>query len=182
MTSSTTTSGSPGSGTDAATTQVYKIYIKASAEAIWTALTDRNWTARWGFGGYVDMDLRPGGHYEVRASKEFRAGALARGNDLPEIIIEGEVLEVDAPHRLVHSFHMLMDPGTAGEAFTTVTYEIVERPGGMCSLTMVHELAGAPQLALIVGGAYEEYGAGGGHAWTLSDLKSLLETGSRMSD
>jgi hypothetical protein len=32
-------------------------------------------------------------------------------------------------------------------------------------------------LAAIISGAYEDEGAGGGHAWVLSDLKSLLETG-----
>ena len=29
-------------------------------------------------------------------------------------------------------------------------------------------------------GDWEEQGAGGGHAWVLSDLKTLLETGSSM--
>ena len=31
-------------------------------------------------------------------------------------------------------------------------------------------------------GAAEDGGGGGGHAWVLSDLKSLLETGNRMAD
>jgi hypothetical protein len=34
---------------------------------------------------------------------------------------------------------------------------------------------------MILGGAWEDSGAGGGHAWVLSDLKSLLETGSTMA-
>jgi hypothetical protein len=38
-------------------------------------------------------------------------------------------------------------------------------------------LEGAPKLAALVGGALEDQGAGGGHAWILSDLKTLLETG-----
>ena len=42
---------------------------------------------------------------------------------------------------------------------------------------MTHELEGAPTLAVIVAGEMEEQGAGGGWAWVLSDLKSLLETG-----
>jgi hypothetical protein len=47
----------------------------------------------------------------------------------------------------------------------------------VCSLTLTHELEGAPKLALILGGTLEDQGAGGGHAWVLSDLKTLLETG-----
>jgi hypothetical protein len=31
------------------TTQKYEIYIKASAEAIWDAITDPAWTARYGY-------------------------------------------------------------------------------------------------------------------------------------
>ena len=39
------------------------------------------------------------------------------------------------------------------------------------------ELAGAPNLAAMVGGEFEPQGAGGGWAEVLSDLKTLLETG-----
>jgi hypothetical protein len=34
----------------------------------------------------------------------------------------------------------------------------------------------------MVAGEAEAEGAGGGWAWALSDLKSLLETGSRLAD
>jgi len=44
-------------------------------------------------------------------------------------------------------------------------------------LTLTHELTGAPATASILAGRYEDQGAGGGWAWVLSDLKSLLETG-----
>jgi uncharacterized protein YndB with AHSA1/START domain len=93
------------------------------------------------------------------------------------VIIEGEVLEVDPPYRLVSTFRMLMDPEIAAEPATRITHEIKELGNGVCSLTLVHELEGAPKLAAIVGGAFEDQGAGGGHAWVLSDLKTLLETG-----
>jgi uncharacterized protein YndB with AHSA1/START domain len=156
------------------TTQVYRVYIKASAQAIWDAITKPEWTARYGYGGYVDYDLRPGGSYAVRPSEEFRAASPA---PLPDVIIEGEVLEADPPHRLVTTFHMLMNPEMAAESHTRVTYEIKERENGVCSLTLTHELEDAPKLAEILSGRWEDQGAGGGHAWVLSDLKSLLETG-----
>jgi hypothetical protein len=44
-------------------------------------------------------------------------------------------------------------------------------------LTLTHQLEGAPRLAALVSGSLEDMGAGGGHAWVLSDLKTLLETG-----
>jgi uncharacterized protein YndB with AHSA1/START domain len=164
------------------TTQVYRVYIKATPQAIWDAITKPEWTARYGYTGYVDFDLKPGGQYHVRATEGFRAEAEANGAQLPEIIIDGEVLEADPPHRLVHTFHMMMDPDMAKEPATRITYEIKEVPGGSCSLTLTHELKGAPRLAAIVAGDMEEYGAGGGHAWVLSDLKTLLETGSAFAE
>jgi uncharacterized protein YndB with AHSA1/START domain len=173
MTTTSTTTAQP----DLATTQVHRIYIKASAQAIWDAITRPEWTARYGYTGYVDYDLRPGGRFECRATPEFRAAAAAGGNDLPEVIIDGEVLECEPPYRLVQTWRMLMDEHVASEGFTRLSYEIKEMPDGSCRLTVTHELEQAPTLALIVSGALEDTGAGGGFPWILSDLKSLLETG-----
>ena len=44
----------------------------------------------------------------------------------------------------------------------------------MSTLTLTHDLAGAPKTAALVEG---RHAAGGGWAWLLSDLKTLLETG-----
>jgi uncharacterized protein YndB with AHSA1/START domain len=163
--------------TQTTTTQVHRVYIKATPDAIWDAITKPEWTQRYGYTGLVDYDLRPGGHYKVRPTPEFRAGAEARGNQLPEVIIQGEVLEADPPRKLVTTFHMMMDRQTAAEPATRITHEIKDTGNGVCSLTLTHELEGAPVLAAITSGALEDEGAGGGHAWVLSDLKSLLETG-----
>jgi uncharacterized protein YndB with AHSA1/START domain len=164
------------------TTQVHRVYIRASAQRIWDAITQPEWTARYGYTGFVDYDLRPGGRFAVRATPEFAAGAEAAGHPgLPDPIIDGEVLEVDPPHRLVTTWRMLMDEGLAAEGFTRLTHEIKELDGGYCSLTLTHELEGAPKLYALLSGSQEEYGAGGGHAWVLSDLKSLLETGAGLA-
>jgi uncharacterized protein YndB with AHSA1/START domain len=161
----------------ATTTQVYRVYIRATAQAIWDAITKPEWTERYGYTGLVDYDLRPGGAYTVRATEPFRAASEAQGFQLPEVLIDGQVLESDPPRRLVTTFRMLMDPATAAEPATRITHEIKEGPNGVCSLTVVHELDGAPRLAALVSGQLEDQGAGGGHAWVLSDLKTLLETG-----
>jgi len=52
---------------------------------------------------------------------------------------------------------------------------------GVTKLTIVHDLEGAAQLALLVAGEWENRGAGGGWSWVLSGLKTLLETGTEMS-
>jgi hypothetical protein len=76
---------------------------------------------------------------------------------------------------------MVMDEAMAAEGFTRLTYEIEAMDGGVSKLTLVHELEGAPRLAALLRGDWESEGAGGGWAWILSDLKSLLETGSKLS-
>ena len=73
------------------TTQVHRVYIRATPEAIWDAITSPEWSARYGYGGRVDYDLRPGGTYKAHASEEFLAAGA------PETVIDGEVLEADPP-------------------------------------------------------------------------------------
>jgi uncharacterized protein YndB with AHSA1/START domain len=159
------------------TTQVYRVYIRASAQAIWDAITEPTWTARYGYGGRVELDLRPGGMARGFTSDAMKKQGAAMGAEVPDVAFEGQVIEADPPRRLVQTFHMLMDPELAAEPFTRLTYEIEEGKGGAIRLTLIHELEGAPKLAAVVSGAMEDVGAGGGWSWVLSDLKSLLETG-----
>jgi uncharacterized protein YndB with AHSA1/START domain len=153
------------------TTQVYRVYIRATPEAVWEAITKPEWSARYGYGGYVEYDLRPGGAYRARASEEFLAAGA------PEVVIDGEVIEADPPRRLVQTWRMLMDEQLKEEGFTRLTYELSEGEGGVTKLTLIHELEGAPQLSKLLAGELEDRGAGGGWAWVLSDLKTVLETG-----
>jgi uncharacterized protein YndB with AHSA1/START domain len=161
------------------TTQVNRIYIKATAQAVWDAITKPEWIERYGYGGRAEYDLRPGGAYRVFATDAMRdARAQMGGGPTPDVIVDGEVLEADPPRRLVQTFRMRMDPETEAEGSTRLTYEIAETSPGITKLTVIHELESAPRLALFLGGGMEEYGAGGGWSWVLSDLKTLLETGS----
>jgi uncharacterized protein YndB with AHSA1/START domain len=155
------------------TTQVHRIYIKATPEAIWDAITQPEWSQKYGYGGSVEFDLRPGGAYRTHASEEFLAAGA------PEVVVDGEVIEADPPRKLVQTWRMLMDPDLQAEGFTRLTYEIEPGEYGT-KLTVIHELEGAPRLAALVDGQLESEGAGGGWAWVLSDLKSLLETGERL--
>jgi uncharacterized protein YndB with AHSA1/START domain len=156
----------------AVTTQTYRVWINAAPEAIWEALTDPDWIGRYGYGSRVEFELRPGGVYLAKATEEM----LAVG--APEVMVEGKVLEVERPRRLVHTWHALFDPQTAAEPATTLTYEIEPVARGVTKLTVTHELEGAPTAAAIVSGVVAE--AGGGWGWILSDLKTLLETGAAL--
>jgi uncharacterized protein YndB with AHSA1/START domain len=156
------------------TTQVYRVYIKATPEAIWDAITKPEWTERYGYGGRYEPELRPGVPYRVLSGEAMRAGGA------PDVAIDGEVVEADAPRRLVLTWRMVMDAELTAEGFTRLVYEIEPGDGDVTKLTVVHELEGAPKLAAILAGELEDKGAGGGWSWVLSDLKTLLETGERL--
>lgn len=158
----------------AATTQVYRIVIKATAQAIWDAITKPEWTNRYGYGGAVEYQLKAGGRYSHSASPDMKAAGL------PDVIIVGEVIESDPPRKLVQTWHPLFNEATTAETPTRLTYEITEHPAGVCTLTLTHEVKGAPLVAGMVQGGGDPTRGGGGWPWILSDLKSLLETGERM--
>jgi uncharacterized protein YndB with AHSA1/START domain len=161
----------------AVTTQVYCVYIKAAPQAIWDAITRPEWTERYGYGGRAvyQPDVRPGATYRGMTSEVMRSVGA------PDVGVEGEVVEADPPNRLVQTFRMVMDEELASEGFTRLTYEIQEGAAGVTKLTLIHELEGAPKLAVLMSGGLEDMGVGGGWSWVLSDLKTLLESGRAMA-
>ena len=98
---------------------------------------------------------------------------------LPEIAIDGEVIEADPPRKLVHTYRFLFSPETQAEGFTQITWEIEPSGPSFSRLTVTHDVEGAPILAGMVGSKFSEQGTGG-WSWILSDLKTLLETGSNL--
>jgi uncharacterized protein YndB with AHSA1/START domain len=147
------------------TVQIQRVYIKAPAQAVWDAITKPEWTEKYGYGGRVEYDLRPGGAFRSVADEQMQAAGM------PEVVVDGEVVEADPPRKLVQTWRARWN----GEGFTRLTYDIDEREGGVTCLTVTHDLTGAPETAAMVAGTVE--GAGGGWAEVLSDLKTLLETG-----
>ena len=67
----------PESKTGIATTQVYEVYIKASPQAIWDAITSPEWTVKYAYRGAVEFELRPGGAYRAHSTPEMRSFGLA---------------------------------------------------------------------------------------------------------
>lgn len=142
--------------TEINTTQLYQVFIKATPEQIWEAITNPEFTKKYLYGTRAEFDLRPGGSFRSLAG------------DSDELMVEGEVLEVDEPRKLVQTWRFMYDPELAAEGFTRVTWDIEEGEGGVTKLTATHELEGAPKTAEHVAG---------GWSYILSGLKTLLETG-----
>jgi uncharacterized protein YndB with AHSA1/START domain len=170
-----TTTAATETDTTSTTTQIYRVFIKATPQAIWDAITKPEWTQRFGYGLRDEYELRRGGAYRGLANE----GMIAMG--MSGVIVDGEVVDADPPRKLVVTWRMAIDPSMAAEGFTRLTYEIEEGRDGVSRLSVIHDLAGRPGHAAMVAGDQQGPGAGAGWTWILSDLKSLLETGSRMS-
>jgi uncharacterized protein YndB with AHSA1/START domain len=149
----------PGSAVDISTFKpetVYTIYIAASPEKVWLALTSAEFSRQYFYGFAVEADLRPGGAFIVRAPD---------GSEH----ISGEVIVCEPPHRLAVTWDVNWPGLVAALGRTLVTYEI-EPAGEAVRLTMTeaHERPLSDDIL-----------SGGRQGWPaiLSSLKSLLETG-----
>ena len=139
----------------AQTTQVYSVFIRATPEQIWDAITKPEFTQQYFFGARIEM--RNGRRFSAINDTEW----------------DEEVLEEDPPHKLVHGWISAYDSEMAAETESRVTWEIEPHDGGFSKLTVVHDqLEGAPKTAASVAG---------GWMFVLSGLKTLLETGKPLS-
>jgi uncharacterized protein YndB with AHSA1/START domain len=135
-------------------TQVYSVFIKATPEQIWDAITKPEFTQKYFYGQVVENTAER--HLWLTADGIVRA-------DAPTI-------EFDPPRRLVHGWSSAYDEEMAAEPESRVTWEIEPQDGGYSLLTVVHDqLDASPKTAASV--------AGVGWMMVLSGLKTLLETG-----
>ena len=139
------------------TTQVYALFIRATPEQVWDAITKPEFTSRYFYGSAVDSTWEPGSPY------------LGWSSDRTQQFVDGQVLEAEPPRLLRHTWRSLYDEEAAQEQHSRVTWEIEPQDGGVTKLTVVHDqLEASPKTAL---------GVAGGWAYVLSGLKTLLETG-----
>jgi uncharacterized protein YndB with AHSA1/START domain len=151
------------------TTQVHRVFIKATPQAIWDAITKPEWAEQYGYASRVEYELKPGGAYQAFPN------AAMKSHGAPDVIIVGEVIEADPPRKLVQTWHPIWDPTIAAESITRLTWDIEEQRGGVTRLTVTHDVSDAPLTAKMVAG--DDPNAGGGWSYMLSDMKTLLETG-----
>jgi uncharacterized protein YndB with AHSA1/START domain len=132
---------------------VYVSYIASTPEKIFSALTDREATAKFWFGNAATSDWKVGSPIEFH-----REGKL---------ILEGRILENDPPRRLSYSFHAMHDPQMAEERPSRVVFEI-EPQKDQVKLTVTHD--DFPENTKVFAGISN------GWPLVLSSLKSYLET------
>jgi uncharacterized protein YndB with AHSA1/START domain len=140
--------------TEIQTTQVYRVFIKATPEAIWEAITNPDFTAKYFYGARIEL---------------ANGRRISHGPD-GSLWGDEAIIEEDPPRKLVHQWRSQYDAELAQEEPSRVTWEIEQGEDGVSLLTVVHDqLEGAPKTAASV--------AGVGWMRVLSGLKTLVETG-----
>jgi uncharacterized protein YndB with AHSA1/START domain/DNA-binding transcriptional ArsR family regulator len=134
---------------------VYEIFIRTSPEKLWRAITDPAFTRQY--------------FYEQTVESTWQAGAqvLHRAPD-GTLMIEGKIVEIDPPRRLVQTFSCPARAETRADRPSRVTW-LIEKQGETCKLILIHDDFDGETAT------YKSVGPG----WNpvLSGLKTLLETG-----
>jgi uncharacterized protein YndB with AHSA1/START domain len=157
---------------------MFRVYIQATPEAIWEAITSPDWNDRYGYRSKSEYELHAGGTYKAFATEDMRNVGM------PEVVIDGQILEADPPKKLVHTFHAFFSEEMVAEPGIIISYTIEpEDNGGLTRLTVVTDINNSPVTQQIVsGGDGKLTEGGGGYPFILSDLKTLLESGKGLQD
>jgi uncharacterized protein YndB with AHSA1/START domain len=137
---------------------VYEIFIHAPVERVWAALLDPEFTRQYFHGTTFVSEFRPGSGYR---------NVLPGDRDA----VEGVIEEIEPPHRLVMTWHVLYDAALAEEPPGRVEWQLASAnaDGSVTRVTLRHgDLALSPLT-------WEHVRLG----WVeiLDGFKTLLETG-----
>jgi uncharacterized protein YndB with AHSA1/START domain len=135
---------------------VYVIYIRTTAEKLWQALTEPEFTRRYWFDTTQECAWNPGAAWRI----VFADGRVGDS---------GEVVEIDPPRRLVLNWRHEIVPELTAEGYSRLTYEL-EQQGEAVLLTLTHTMDRSESKFI--------QSIAEGWPAILSSLKSLLETGS----
>jgi uncharacterized protein YndB with AHSA1/START domain/DNA-binding transcriptional ArsR family regulator len=134
---------------------VLSVFIRATPEGVWEAITTSEFTTKYFFASTVESRWEAGSSVVYTIEGE------------PQIV--GEVLESDPPRRLVTTFSAIWDDEVKADPPTRITWEIESAGPGVSKLTVVHDGFEAETAT------YRQ--VTGGWPLILSGLKTLVETG-----
>jgi uncharacterized protein YndB with AHSA1/START domain len=140
----------------ARSTFVYVTYIRTTPERLWSALTDAQFMKQYWFGVHGESEWTPGAPWR-----------LVSGDG--QTLDAGEIVEADPPRRLVIRWQNQFKPELRSEGHSLCTIEL-EPSGHAVKLAITHSIEReASQFIEAVSGGWPKI---------VSNLKSLLETGS----
>ena len=98
-----------------ATRQEASVDVAGTPEQVWDALTNPELTRRYYYGTDILSDWKPGSRWTSESDGE--------------LYLEGELLEVDAPNRIVQTFHIASEE-PAALFCPTAAHRAAEEPRG----------------------------------------------------
>ena len=137
-------------------TFVYVTYIRTTPEKLWSALTDADFIRQYWFGMHCECQWTAGSSWTL---------VSADG----QIFDTGEIVEAEPPRRLVIRWQHLSKPEIRAEGPSQCTMEL-EPSGTAVKLSITHTIEREPSKLIEA--------VSGGWPKVISNLKSLLETGS----
>ena len=140
----------------AKSTYVYVSYIRTSPEKLWSALTDSAFIKQYWFGMNAESSFTTGSPWKL-VSQDGK------------IWDSGEIVEATRPKRLVIRWTHQNKPELKAEGASLCTMDL-EPGAGAVKLTITHVVEREPSKFIEA--------VGGGWPKVISNLKSLLETGS----
>jgi uncharacterized protein YndB with AHSA1/START domain len=140
----------------ARSTFIYVTYIRTTPEKLWSALTDAEFMKQYWFGVHCESEWRAGSSWKMM----YPDGRITDA---------GEIVEVEQPRRLVIRWRHQMKPELKAEGESRCTIEL-EPLGPAVKLSITHTIEREPSQFIAA--------VSGGWPKILSNLKSLLETGS----
>jgi uncharacterized protein YndB with AHSA1/START domain len=140
----------------ARSTFVYVTYIRTTPEKLWSALTDEEFMKQYWFGMHCESQWTAGSSWKM-VSGDGR------------IFDDGEIVESEPPKRLVIRWQHQIAPELRAEGESRCTMEL-ESSGEAVKLSITHTIEREPSKFIAA--------VSGGWPKIISNLKSLLETGS----
>jgi len=137
-------------------TFVYVTYIRTTPEKLWSALTDVKFMEQYWFGMHCESKWTAGSPWK-----------MVSGDG--EVYDAGEIVEAEAPRRLVIRWQHERRPELKAEGMSLCTIEL-EPIKAAVKLSITHTIERDPSKFIEA--------VSGGWPKILSNLKSLIETGS----
>jgi uncharacterized protein YndB with AHSA1/START domain len=142
-------------------THVYQIYIAASPELVWTAITESEWTRRY---FHTTSFVEP-----PQQGKAYRTVRADGRPAIDGVIEEMQPPAEGSPGRFVQTWHILYDAALEQEPPSRVEWTVENAGEGLTRVRLVHgDLDQSPLT-------WEN--VKGGWVWILDSMKTLLETG-----
>ena len=137
-------------------TFVYVTYIRTTPEQLWSALTDAEFMKQYWFGMHCESRWTAGSPWQLVAGDG-------------QVLDSGTIAEAEPPRHLVIRWQHQNKPELKAEGASLCTMEL-EPGAGAVKLSITHTIEREPSKFITA--------VSGGWPKIISNLKSLLETGS----